>query len=90
MSDTRAPVESLTSDSHVTEEEPSSNERFVGLSGWSLHDVEIRGVKAQSRGWQTVSDQVDPQELHGNESLGQAKSSSQENTESQKESVRLQ
>lgn len=70
----------LTSYSHVSEKQPSGNERFVGLARWSLHDVKIGRVEAQSSGGKTVSDQVHPQQLHWDERFRQTKSSSQENT----------
>jgi hypothetical protein len=71
----------VSTDGHVTEEQPTSNETLRGATGWFVHDVQIRGVETQSSSWQTISDQVDPQKLDGDQSFGQAKGSSQENTD---------
>ena len=68
-------------DSHVTEEEPASDEAFRSAARWLVHDVQIGGIETQGCGRQTVSYQVDPQKLDGNQSFGQAKSGSQENTD---------
>lgn len=70
----------LTSNSHVSEEEPSSDKAFLGVSGRFLHDVKIRGVKSKGSCWETISDQVDPQQLDRDQGLGNSKGSSQENT----------
>lgn len=51
----------LTSNGHVSEEEPSSDQAFLGVPGWFLHDVKVRGVKSKSSCWETISHQVDPQ-----------------------------
>lgn len=70
----------LTSNSHVSEEEPSSDKAFLGVSGRFLHDVKVRWVKSKGSCWETISDQVDPQQLDRDQSLGNSKGSSQENT----------
>lgn len=69
---------SLTSNSHVSEEKPARDEGLIGLAGRLDHDVKIRWVEAQSSGRQTVSDQVDPQQLYRDKSLWHAHGSSQE------------
>lgn len=69
-----------TSNGHVSEEQPARDERLFGRAGWLAHDVKIWGVEAQSGSGQTVSYQVHPQQLNWDQSLGQTKSSSQENT----------
>lgn len=70
----------LTSNSHVSEEEPSSDKAFLGVSGRFLHDVKVRWVKSKGSCWETISDQVDPQQLDRDQSLRNSKGSSQENT----------
>mmetsp|Transcript_38300 Transcript_38300/g.81772 ORF Transcript_38300/g.81772 Transcript_38300/m.81772 type:complete len:274 (-) Transcript_38300:2083-2904(-) len=57
---------------HVAEEDPGGDEAVVGASGKLLHDVRIRGVESQRRGWGSISDEVNPEELHRDESLWQA------------------
>ena len=68
------------SDGHVTEEQPSGDETLRGATGWFVHDVKIGRVEAESGGRKTISDQVHPQQLHGDQSFGQTQSGSKENT----------
>lgn len=68
------------SDGHVTEEQPSGDETFSGATRRLVHDVQIGGVEAEGGGGKTISDQVHPQELHGDQSLRETQSGSQENT----------
>ena len=67
------------SDGHVTEEQPSGDETLGGATGRLVHDVQIGGVEAQGGGGQTISHQVDPQKLDGDQSFGKTQSGSQEN-----------
>ena len=69
-----------TSNSHVSEEEPAWDERFAGVPGWFVHDVQIRGVESKSRCRETVCYQVDPEKLYWNERFRHTKGSSQEDT----------
>ncbi|TNN42585.1 hypothetical protein EYF80_047244 [Liparis tanakae] len=62
-------------ESHISEEQPARDQGLLGGTGGLAHDVQIGGVEAQSGGGQTVSDQVDPQQLDGDESLGQTQGS---------------
>lgn len=71
----------LTTNGHVSEEQPSRDQRLLGGTWGLAHDVQIRGVEAQSGGGQTISDQVDPEQLDGDQSLRQTQSSGQEDTE---------
>merc|ERR1719374_496083 len=50
----------------------------AGRAGKLVHDVEVRGVEGQGGSGQTVSDKVDPEELNGDESFGQAEGGGQE------------
>lgn len=70
----------LTSDGQVAEEEPATDEGLLGVAGLLVHDVQVRGVEAQSRGWQPICHQVHPQQLHRDEGLGQAQDGCQEDT----------
>lgn len=70
-----------TTNSHVSEEEPPGDEGLVGAAWGLVHDVQVWWVEAEGGGGQTVSDEVDPQKLYGDESLGHAKSSGQEDTD---------
>lgn len=71
----------LTTNNHISEEQPSGDQGLLGGTWGPAHDVKIRGVEAQGGGGQTVSDQVDPQKLDGDKSLGQTQGGSQEDTE---------
>ena len=65
-------------DDEITEEEPSTDELLVTLSGVAAHDIVVRRVEGQSSGGETVGDQVDPQKLNRDQSLGHAESGRQE------------
>lgn len=67
----------LTSNGQVSEEEPARDERLLSVSRGFLHDVQVWGVEAQGRGRETVSHQVDPEQLNWNQSLGEAQRRSQ-------------
>lgn len=69
----------VDSDGHVPEEEPSRDEALVGPTGRLVHDVEIGGVEAEGGGGEAVSHEVHPQQLHGDQGFGEAKSGGQEN-----------
>lgn len=51
---------------YLPEEKPSGNKRFISFTGRFAHNIQIRGVETKGSGWQTVSYQVDPQQLHRN------------------------
>ena len=74
-----------TSNGQISKEEPARDEGLLGGAGGFAHDVQVGGVEAQCGGRQTVSHKVDPQQLDGDESLGQTQGSSQENTEEVRE-----
>lgn len=65
-------------DDEVAEEQPATDEGLVTLTRATLHDVVIRRVERQGGGGETVGDEVDPEELNGDKSLGHAKSGGQE------------
>lgn len=62
----------LTSNGQVSEEEPARDEGFLRVTRGFLHDVQIWGVEAQSCGRETISHQVDPEQLDWNQSLREA------------------
>ena len=43
-----------------------------------VHDVDVWRVEAEGRSWETIGDQVHPEQLYGNESLRETKGSCQE------------
>ncbi len=91
MNKTRINPVLLTTNGHVSEEQPARDQGLLGGTWGLAHDVQIRGVEAQSSGGQTISHQVDPQQLDGDQSLRKTQSSSQEDTESvKKETERMQ
>merc|ERR1711962_796620 len=63
---------------HVSEEEPWGDEGLIGRTGLLVHDIKVGRVEGQGGGGQTVSDKVDPQQLDGDEGLGQTEGGSQE------------
>merc|ERR1712131_411355 len=71
----------ISANDHVSEEQPSGDEGLLGGTGFAAHDVEIGGVEAQGGGGETISNQVDPQELDGDQSLGQTQGSGKEDTD---------
>ena len=68
----------VCSNNHVSEEEPAADKRVVTLSRRTVHDIVILGVEAERSSGKTVGDQVDPKKLDGNQSLGHADGSSEE------------
>ena len=68
----------VETDGHVAEEEPGGDKSLLGGAGHLLHDVQVRRVESEGSGGQTVSDQVDPEQLNGDEGFGQAEGGSQE------------
>jgi len=74
----------VATNSEVPEEQPSGDEGFVSSAGRLLHDVQVGGVETEGSGGQTVSHQVDPQQLDGDQGFRQTEGSSQENTEKQR------
>merc|ERR1719334_1661412 len=71
----------VDTDGHVPEEQPGGDQSLVGATGRLVHDVEIRGVEGEGSGGQTVSDQVDPEQLDGGQGLRQAKGSGKEDAD---------
>jgi hypothetical protein len=70
----------ISTNDKIAEEEPARDEGVLDMARGLVHDVDVRGVEAESRGRETVCDEVDPEELDGNESLGKTKGSRQEDT----------
>ena len=70
----------VSTNSHVTEEQPVADEGLFAATWWLVHDLEIWWVEAESGGWKTVSDKVDPEQLNWDESLRHTHGSSQEDT----------
>lgn len=58
-----------TSDRQVSEEEPARDERLFGVAWRFVHDVQVWRVEAQGGGRKSISHQVDPQQLHWNQSF---------------------
>lgn len=70
----------LTANSQVTEKEPPTDQWFLWVPGWFIHDVQIRRVEPQCSGRQAICHQIDPEELDRNQSLRKSKGCCQENT----------
>eukprot|EP00053_Salpingoeca_punica_P015069 m.137833 g.137833 ORF g.137833 m.137833 type:complete len:1067 (-) comp16613_c0_seq1:133-3333(-) len=71
----------VAANDNVAEEQPAADELVVGAARRALHDVEVRRVEAEGCGRQAVCDQVDPQQLHGDEGVGQAQRRSEEDAD---------
>merc|ERR1719190_163150 len=71
----------IASNDHVSKEQPGGDKGLVSASGHLVHDVQVRGVEGEGGGGQTVSHQVDPQQLHGDQSLGEAEGGGQEDAD---------
>mmetsp|Transcript_11360 Transcript_11360/g.25637 ORF Transcript_11360/g.25637 Transcript_11360/m.25637 type:complete len:407 (-) Transcript_11360:1767-2987(-) len=54
---------------HVAEEHPRRDQAVVGTTRGLAHDVQVRRVESERRGGWAVGDQINPQQLHGNETL---------------------
>ena len=78
---THEPKFQLTSNGHVTEEEPSGDESLLGVAWWFLHDVQVRWVEAEGSGGEAVSHEVHPEQLYGNQGLWDAQGGRQEDAE---------
>ena len=71
----------VDSNNHVTEEQPFTNQRFTAVSWRNPHDAVIGRVETESGSGETVCNQVDPEELDGNESFRHAQEDGQEDTD---------
>eukprot|EP00160_Parvularia_atlantis_P015994 Unigene4852_Nuclearia_a/m.14845 Unigene4852_Nuclearia_a/g.14845 ORF Unigene4852_Nuclearia_a/g.14845 Unigene4852_Nuclearia_a/m.14845 type:complete len:366 (+) Unigene4852_Nuclearia_a:2-1099(+) len=68
-------------DDDVAEEEPAIDDRLVGLARRLHHDVQVGRVEAQRRCRQAVRNEVDPEQLDGDERLGRAEQNGQEDAD---------
>eukprot|EP00960_Hanusia_phi_P072705 767860-Hanusia_phi.AAC.1 len=68
-------------DDDVAHEDPSREKLLVSLARLLGHDVCLRRVEGQSCGGKPVRDQVDPEQRHGHEDLGDAEDDSEEDTD---------
>ena len=67
-------------DDEVAEEEPAGDEGVLDRARRLLHDVHLWRVEPEGSGWQSIGDQVHPQQLDWYEGLGQPQSCRQEDT----------
>ena len=63
---------------HVAKEQPRTDEWFTTVPRRQAHDGVVGRVEAESCRRKTVRDEVDPQKLNRDESLGHSKKDSQE------------
>lgn len=68
----------IDSDDHVTEEQPLADKRLAAVTWGYTHNAVVRGVEAESGSRERVGDEVDPEELHGDKSLGHTQEDRQE------------
>ena len=71
----------VRADDHVAEEQPGTDERFATVAGRDAHDGVVGRVEAEGGGGETVGDEVDPKQLHGDERLGHAEKDGQEDAD---------
>ena len=57
---------------HVANEQPLADERLAAAPWGYPHDAVVGGVEAECGGGEAVGDQVDPEELDGDERFGHA------------------
>lgn len=57
---------------HVSEEQPSADQRLFRRARRAAHDVGIGRVEAQSRRGQSIGNEIDPKKLHWDQSFGHA------------------
>ena len=77
----------VTSNGHISEEEQAADEWFVSSAGLLVHDIDVGGVEAESRGRQAVRHQVDPQQLNWDEGFRHTQGGCQEDTALRKEKL---
>ena len=68
----------VRADDHVAEKQPAADQCLVPLPRRPAHDIVVRRVEAERSSGQTISDEVDPQQLHRDQRLGHAERRSQE------------
>jgi len=56
----------ISADDHVAKEQPAIHEWLISLARGTIHDIVVLGVEAERRGWESVSHQVYPEQLHRN------------------------
>ena len=81
--------QTITSNGHISEEQQTTDERFVGSTWFLLHDINVRCVEAESGGWESVCHQVDPQELYGDQGFGHTQGGGQEDADEEMEGNKL-
>jgi len=68
--DTDSGQTNIGTDNEVTDENRRSDNWFIVSSGRLVHDIWVRRVEGKGGGWETVSDEIDPEELDGVETIG--------------------
>lgn len=68
----------IDADDHIPGEQPGSNEALTTVPRRNTHDAVVRGIEAESGRGKTVSDEVDPEQLDGDERFGHAQKHGQE------------
>ncbi|RUS26263.1 hypothetical protein BC938DRAFT_471005 [Jimgerdemannia flammicorona] len=65
-------------DNHVPKEQPPADNGLLRVARGPPHDIVIGGVKSEGGGRQAVRDEVDPEELYGDEGFGHAEDDGKE------------
>ena len=68
----------VSTDEKVAEEQPPGDEGVLDMARGLVYDVDVRRVEVEGCSWETVGDQVHPEQLYGNESLRETKGGCQE------------
>jgi hypothetical protein len=71
----------VTTNSAVSEQQPVGDQNVVGASWFFVHDIQIRWVEGESGGWETIGDQVDPEELDWDEGFWDAEGGGKEDAD---------
>merc|ERR1719206_302091 len=71
----------IDTNNHVSEKQPGSDQSFISATWGLVHDVKVWRVEGEGSGWETVSDEVHPQELDRDQSFWETKGSCKEDAD---------
>lgn len=77
----------ISTNNKVTEEQPARDQRLLGRPRRTTHDGRIGRVETESGSGKTIRDEVDPEELNGDESFGHAKEDCEEDAVVEREGL---
>jgi len=60
----------ISTDNEVSDKNGRSDDGFIVSSGGLVHDIWVRRVEGEGGGRETISDEINPKELDGIETIG--------------------